>query len=221
MKTNIAYRADLPTDQKAQIDYIVLDGSSSMNRIWWDALGSIDAYVDGLRAAKINTHIKLTTFDSGHMNYPHRDAPLESWVPLRDEPIGAFGGITPLYDAIALVGRELRDLDPPKASIVFVTDGAENGSRHTDLVQAKSIIKWMEAKGWTVTFIGCNFDNTDLANMLGVTEAQAIGVTSAKLTDAGKALSRKRVANAIGGAPMHWSDDERQRFGGYLGGPSA
>jgi hypothetical protein len=121
-----------------------------------------------------------------------------------------YGGGTAVSRAIATGGFDL---------IVIATDGYENGSSHTDLNQARAIIKWMEAKGWSVTFIGCDFNNEELANKLGVTASQAIGVAKKMLTDAGASLGAKRVANDRSGAPIHWNDDEKQQFGGYLSGP--
>lgn len=203
-----------------QIDYILLDGSSSMSGQWFDVLDAIDAYVDGVKAAGAQTVVKVATFDSTDLNCIQRDDDIKAWVPFKTSPIGSYGGTTPLYDAIALMGRQLRDLNPPRASIVIATDGDENGSRYTDVVQAQAIIKWMEAKGWQVTFIGCDWNNGTLADKLGVNKSAAIGVSKARLTDAARELSKKRARYGASGAPMHWSDDEKQQFGGYLANPN-
>jgi hypothetical protein len=64
---------------------------------------------------------------------------------------------TPLFDAINMMGRELQALNPPRCSIVIITDGDENGSRHTTADQARAILDWCRAQGWQVTFLGADF----------------------------------------------------------------
>lgn len=202
----------------SQYDYILLDGSSSMMDKWWDTLDAIQAYVDGTRAANIHSHIVVQTFDSCEIDCIQRDEPITQWKNLRSDPIGAYWGSTPLYDAINVMARRLRDLDPPRASIVIVTDGGENASKYTDLTQAKALLDWMRAKGWQITFIGANFDNSEQGRMLGANEHTAIGVERKQLANAASALAKKRAAYGLYGTPMHYSDSERQQFGGYLTG---
>ena len=101
-----------------------------------------------------------------------------------------------------------------------MTDGEENASQFTDLIRAKAILNWMRAKGWQVTFIGANFNNSQQASLLGGHPASAIGVSTQRLADATGALAAKRARYGLYGEPMHFSDDEKQEFGGFLGGPS-
>jgi hypothetical protein len=37
------------------------------------------------------------------------------------------------------------------------------------------------------------------------------------LKDAAQELANKRSRHASSGAPMHWNEEERHQFGGYLG----
>jgi hypothetical protein len=209
-----------PTKTTSQVDYILLDGSSSMQDKWWDTLDAIQAYIDGVKAANIHSHCTVQVFDTNDLEYIARDCKIEDWVALRTEPIGAHWGMTPLYDAIAIMAARLRDLDPPRASVVIVTDGEENLSRFTDLPQAKAFLDWIRAKGWQVTFIGADFNNSDQAQALGANEHTSIGVEKRQLSNAAAALARKRARYGLYGDPMHYTDEERQQFGGYLGGPA-
>lgn len=199
-----------------QLDYILLDGSGSMKSKWWNTLASIDAYMDILRDANLNAHCILSVFDSHDIQCIQRDEPLSSWTPLSQSPVGAYWGGTPLYDAINMTGRHLKELDPAKCHLIIATDGSENGST-TSQIQAKMILDWCRAKGWQVTFIGCDFNNSKDAALLGGSPQSAIGVAREHMTSAAKALGEKRVRHGRTGAPIHWSEAEQQQFGGYLG----
>jgi len=218
--TQIAHYSTVPKEQRIQHDYILLDGSSSMQDKWWDTLDAIQAYVDGTKAANVQSQIIVQVFDSMNLDYMARDVAINDWKPMRSDPIGANWGSTPLYDAINVMCRRLRDIDPPRCSIVIVTDGEENHSRFTDLHQAKALLDWCRAKGWQVTFIGANFNNAEQARALGANDRTSIGVAQRKLTDATSALAKKRARYGLYGEPMHYTDDEHQKFGGFLGGPA-
>jgi hypothetical protein len=181
--------------QPAQLDYIVVDGSSSMVDKWWDFMGALDSFVIALKAQHIGSRVIVSVFST------------------------CPGGMTPLFDAINNAGRHLRDLDPEKASVVFVTDGDNNASQFTDVTQARAILDWMKAKGWQVTFLGCDFNNLTQAQALGITDASAIGVAKALLSDAAKNLAEKRARYGRDGSDMHFTDAEKQQFGGYLNAP--
>lgn len=203
-----------------QLDYILIDGSGSMQDKWWPTLDSVEAFVKVLRAANIHSHGIVTVFDGLNIDNVQRDSTIDTWRPFREDPLSANFHNTPLYDAINLMGRHLRDLDPPSCSIIIVTDGAENGSHHTDIHQARAILDWCRAKGWQVTFLGADFNNASQAKLLGANESNSIGVRKMKLLEAGKALGEKRARHAISGTDINFSKDEKEIFGGYLSGPS-
>lgn len=199
-----------------QLDYILLDGSASMQDQWWQSLSSIDAYVEVLAGANLNAQVILATFDDTDRDCLQRDCNLADWRPLSKSPIGAHYTDTPLYDAINLMGRRIRDLNPQKAHIVIVTDGDENASKWTDQTQAKAILNWCRAKGYQVTFIGASFDNAKQAALLGSTPSAAIGVRKELLTEATRGLAQKRISYGLAGTDIHFSNEERTKFGGYL-----
>jgi hypothetical protein len=219
--TALAPFTSVPSLSNVQHDYILLDGSGSMTNKWYDMLAAIDAYVAGLKVAGVRSHITLHVFDSNDHEYVARSQSIDDWTPLSASPIGLHGGTTPLYDAIAIMGRHLRDWSPPRAAATIVTDGGENASRATDQPLAKAILDWMRARGWQVTFVGAEFNNARQAELLGGQPQSAIGVSTARLTDATSALAAKRARYALYGEPMHWTDGERQQFGGFLAAPEA
>jgi hypothetical protein len=185
-----------------------------MQSKWWETVGALTAYIDVLKSQNISSHGILQVFDSVDLDSVQRDTTLDQWTPLAD--LGSHWGMTPLYDAINLMGRRLRDLDPPRCSIVIVTDGDENGSRHTTDVQARAILDWCRAKGWQVTFLGADFNNSKQAKLLGADDSNSVGVQKMKLLEAGRALGDKRVKHALYGDDINFSEDERKNFGGYL-----
>lgn len=201
-----------------QLDYVLLDVSRSMISKIVSSLAAIDAYVDTVRGATFNSHFVLATFDDGPITI-QRDEPIADALPLVSyRPFTSFGG-TALYDAINSIGRELRDMDPDRASVLIVTDGEERDSRYTDATQARAIIDWMKAKGWQVTLFGCDFNNLKQAEALGLTSANAVGVQKQLLSEAARRTAEKRNRYGVTGEDMEFSDDERAQFGGYLMGP--
>lgn len=205
------------TKRTATADFILVDGSGSMHGKWASLMQAVDAFINELN---VETQITLVQF-SGGSYHPEfvtaRDCTPSQWIPVGTGEFHPIGGMTPLYDAINMMGRHARDSNPVKPGIAFiVTDGEENASKTTQ-VQAKAILDWMRAKGWTIKFLGCDFDNSKQARALGGDKTEAIGVSTARLTDATKALAKKRNLHAQYGAPMEWSEEDHQQFGGYLG----
>lgn len=203
-----------------QLDYFLIDGSSSMSDKWWEMLAGLDEYMKVLKSMNIASHGIVHTFDSRDLHCVQRDSLISTWDTFIDDPIGLNSGMTPLYDAINLMGRRLADLDPPNACIIIVTDGEENCSSHTDVHQAHAILDWCRAKGWQVVFLGADFNNSRQAKALGADESNTIGVRKMLMKDAGKSLGEKRARHARAGTDITFTEDERKTFGGYLTGPS-
>lgn len=203
-----------------QLDYILLDGSGSMMTKWHETLAGLDGYMGALRAANVASHGIVTVFQGNTLDSVQRDSVIADWKPFTTTGLTSGWGGTPLYDAVNLMGRSLRDLNPPRASIIIVTDGMENGSRHTTHAQAKAILDWCRAKGWQVTFLGADFNNSQQAKLLGATPSNSIGVQKMLMHEAGKLLGGKRVRNVMFGEDISFTDEEKKDFGGYLTGPS-
>lgn len=216
--TPLAIRTNTVTKLSTeQLDFILLDGSGSMSAKWWPMLGAIDAYVAGLKQAHVKSHLLLHIFDSHDLKLVGRDTHIDAWKTFDEDPLGAHFGSTPLYDAIVIMGSTIRDLNPAKCAVTIVTDGDEAGSRFATIDQARSVLDWLRAQGFTVTFIGCDFENDLQAKALGANASNSIGVRKELLTDAAKTYARKRANSARTGEDINFSEDEKQKFGGYLG----
>jgi Mg-chelatase subunit ChlD len=199
-----------------QIDYILVDGSGSMMSRWQEAMKATDEYVMKLR--DVPTTVTVATFSSGGgFDYRVlRESHPESWQHVsEDGSVTCPGGGTPLYDAINTMARVLHEKMPDKASILIITDGDENASK-TTVDQAKAILDYCRRRGWQVTFLGCDFENSRQARLLGATSESQMGIDARRLTDATSALAEKRKHYDQFGAPMGFSDDEKKKFGGYL-----
>jgi hypothetical protein len=194
----------------SSLDYFLIDGSGSMQSKWWDTLAALDNFTLTLRAAHADPHGVVSVFAGGDIQMLQRDGLLSGWKKFTEEPLGSTWGGTPLYDAILLMGQHLRDLDPPTCSIVIVTDGHENMS-HTSSAQAAGVLDWCRAKGWFVTFLGADFNNSKQARLLGANDSNAIGVQQKLLPEAGRLLGKKRLSG-----DMDFTPGEKKQFGGYL-----
>lgn len=199
-----------------QLDYFLIDGSGSMTEKWYESQAALQGYLDVLRSENVSSHGIVHIFDNHDMASIQRDAALADWPGFAEAPLVASWGMTPLYDAINLMARELAALDPARCAITIVTDGDENGSRHTSSDQARALLDWCRAKGWQVTFLGADFNNSRQAKLLGATESNSIGVQKHLLKEAGRLLGQKRANNARYGNDIDFTDDEKTTFGGLL-----
>lgn len=212
--TSLAVRSALPVG--VSVDYLLIDGSSSMTEKWDDTVAALETYIMDLKDAKLNSHILASVFTSEDCDMLQRDTILSDFVSFYDEPISSHWGMTPLYDAINAMGRRMQALNPTRATILICTDGEENSSQSIDLAQAKFILDWCRAKGWQVIFIGCDYNNSLQAQALGANADKAIGVQRELLTDAAKELAKKRRTYGLTGTEIHFTEEEQRKFGGLL-----
>lgn len=201
-----------------QMDFILLDASISMSDKWYPLMAAVDLFVDTLKASNMHSHGIVSTFaESDTVGTVVLDSPIADWPLLGQHVKFLCGGATALYDGINFMGREMAHYQPERASIVIMTDGGETGSQHTDVHQARAILDWCRAQGWQVTFFGCDFDNAAQAQALGADARQFIGVDKQHLKEAAKSLGDKRVRYGHGADDIGFDDDEKSKFGGYLG----
>jgi uncharacterized protein with von Willebrand factor type A (vWA) domain len=185
-----------------------------MHDKWWDTLAALDNFTSVLRAANVASHGIISVFSGRDLQMIQRDDVIARWPSFATSPLVSTWHDTPLYDAVNLMGRHLRDLAPERCSIVIVTDGEENCSQ-TSAAQAKAILDWCRAQGWTVTFLGADFDNFAQARLLGANASNSLGVRRELLREAGTLLGRKRIA-WHGDGEIEFTGEERAKFGGYL-----
>lgn len=218
---NIVTRnSDIQSGIETDFDFILLDGSGSMSSKWWPMLQAIDSYVSELKGQMVSTHLTLHVFDDNDIKLEQRNVNIAQWKTFIEDPIGAHFGGTPLYDAITIMGRTIQQLNPDPAKgrrILIVTDGGDTGNEFADLNMAKSILDWLRAQGFQITFMGCDFNNQTQAKALGANPQNTIGVQKEKLNDALKLLAQRAAKHSRTGEDIHFSEDERKTFGGYLG----
>jgi hypothetical protein len=205
--------------QAPQLDYILVDGSGSMLDKWHDTLAALDGFCDTLKSQGVSSHGIVHVFDTDNLDNIQRDCPISEWPQFTTAGLTAGWSTTPLYDAINLMVRRLAELDPARCSIVIVTDGHETSSRQTTDVQARALLDWCRAKGWQVTFLGADFNNSRQAALLGADATNSIGVQKALMHEAGELLGTKRASNARFGTDINFTDEEKTDFGGYLSAP--
>jgi hypothetical protein len=200
----------------SQLDFILLDGSGSMQPKWWDMLAAIDTYVSTLRTNAVDSHLIMHIFDDSDLRLEGRNTHIRDWKPFDIDPVGAHFGGTPLYDAIVMMGATIRDLNPSACAITIVTDGENGHNNFATLEQATAVLDWLRAQGFQVTFIGCDFNNSRQARALGANDSNSIGVQKKLLSAAAKNYAEKRTAHARTGADISFTEGERQQFGGHL-----
>jgi len=201
-------------EPEVQLDMVLTDGSGSMQDTWFNTQTALEIYFDDLK--KINTHVRVATFDSQNHNWIQRDCHSSELEPLKSSPLQANFTSTPLYDAIQQMCWQLRDLNPKRCTILIVTDGWENSSKFTSLAQVKAFLTWCKTRGWAVVFMGDGFNTSAMAQELGLAKDQTIGVQKALLPEAMKMLGKKRQAYAYGADSMVFTEDEQTQYGGLL-----
>jgi hypothetical protein len=226
MARHIINRPDLVKGKESSLhapfmEYFLVDGSGSMAVNWPQTMAGMTNYVEHLKSKNIRSWGIAQVFDNSNLCDIQLDCELEFWPNLSQSQLGLPGGMTPLYDAINLMVRDLAERDPQNCAITIVTDGDETGnmqggSRHTDAAQARALLDWCRAQSWQVTFLGANIDNHDIANRLGANPTNLIGVRRELLGEAGKTLAEKRVNNIQTGNDIDFTKDEQTHFGGYL-----
>ncbi|HEY4658236.1 MAG TPA: vWA domain-containing protein [Gemmatimonadaceae bacterium] len=134
---------------------VILDQSGSMELKKGDVIGGFNRFLDEQKAQPGECRLSLVTFNT-EKTVIHAALPIADVPPLTAATY-APGGMTALLDALA-EGVRLADKHKQAAERVLclvITDGEENSSRETTLVQAREIIKAREALGdWTFTYLG-------------------------------------------------------------------
>jgi Mg-chelatase subunit ChlD len=196
--------------------YILLDRSGSMQTRWTETVGALNAYVAGLAGEKATkkTEVTVVAFDNQDLLLVVRSGVKASdWKPISEAELRPRG-MTPLYDAIGKLVATVRQDSPEKATIVIITDGAENGSRELKKDAAKSMLDEMRAKQLDVVFIGADFDAFAQGSGLGNAAGSTIIMKSGSYGDAMSVLATRSMAYAAGGAVASFSDADRKRAAG-------
>lgn len=196
--------------------YILLDRSGSMSARWVETIGSLNAYVEGLKAEKATKKAEVTVaaFDDREpFKVLRSSVKAAEWSDINNDEVQPRG-MTPLYDAIGKLVETIRSDAPKKATIVIVTDGAENTSREIKKDAAKAMLDEMRGKGFDVVFIGADFNafgqGADLGNVAGST----LNMTSGNYAAAMRGLSTRTSNYASTGTVGSFSDEDRKKAAG-------
>jgi hypothetical protein len=174
--------------------YLLLDRTGSMRRLWTEALGAVNGYVEEFaKGSGPADAVTLAVFDSLEglkFDVLRRAAHPLSWTPVTDAEASPRGQ-TPLFDAIARIVALAEADAPQKAVIAIMTDGEENASREVSRDAAKAALDAARAKDWQVVFLGADFARFDDASAVGVAGAQAMAVAPGQMEDAMRSTARK------------------------------
>jgi len=149
---------------------VILDRSGSMSSIKNEAIGGVNAFVDGQKKVPGEAQLTLVIFDN-IIETVHNQVPLQL-VPTLTEEVYIPRGMTALYDAIGVTMTQLlsEKQDPTVKTIVAIlTDGAENASREFSGKAVADLIKTAETEhNWEVLFLGANIDVEKVATQLNI-----------------------------------------------------
>ncbi len=199
-----------------QHDYILLDRSGSMVTQWSDAIGGVNAYVQGLAKNDTTKDIFVTVaiFDTaGPFDVIRKNVPASAWDDIKSTEASPRGG-TPLYDAVGRLVNTVEIDAPEKAAIVIMTDGQENASQEHNQESAKKLLDKCRDKGWQVLFLGSNFDNAAQGARLGNMAAATMSYDSANTAQVFISTATMRGLYASGAVgSMAYSAEDRKKAG--------
>lgn len=207
-----------------QHDFILVDRSGSMSGIWEECLSSINSYAKDLAEKRVDTGITVITFDENG-GQPTFDKVRDRIIPSTFRPISVEldgitpRGMTPLNDAIAKA-LSLANAGPvpgqtyDKVALMIVTDGMENASKEYPgdhgRAQVNLLLDAARAKGWSIIFIGANFDNKAQAAAYNNAGAQTTSVAPGKMGLMSRKLGATRAAYAVGAVDqMNFTDEDK------------
>lgn len=145
--------------------FLLVDRTGSMQKNWKETISTVNAYVNELRSnTLVDLRINLSFFDA------YSDAPILQqklvsstfWKDLSaTDPSISPRGMTPLYDAIGLFARKVKEQGLKKKDLVqfvIMTDGQDTGGQEYTKEEVKKILAKFEKKQWNVTFLGANME---------------------------------------------------------------
>ena len=186
---------------------VILDKSGSMESKQADVIGGFNAFVAEQRKTPGRARMIVTQFNT-EVTPPTPAVPLEEVLPLTPERYTP-GGNTALFDAIAqTVGRADAEKRPDERVLcLIITDGEENSSRETTLVQVKKLITEREARGdWTFAYLGAAPDRW-------AEESGMSAYSAAKFSDADPRASFRAASAATRRLRMSKQRSSRAFFG--------
>lgn len=211
--TELTKRNDLVV---TQADFILLDRSASMESMWREALGGVNAYVEGLKEQGVATEITFATFDRDGSNRQvtkvHRqDHTPAVWRDVNNDDAEPRGS-TPLYDAVADIVELAERKGAQRCAIIIMTDGEENSSQRRTRSEAKALLDKCRERGWQVIMLGANFDNWGQAQGLGNLAGATASVSAENFKSALADTATMRSSYGAAGKSMGYSEEQKRRW---------
>lgn len=201
--------------------YILLDRTGSMGSIWEEALGSVNAYVDGLKnpvdgaKASGDDKVTLAVFDHhGGLQFDilRRSVTASTWNNVTDAEASPRG-MTPLFDSIARLVSLAESDAPQRAILVIMTDGRENASVEVTRDGAKAALDRARAKGWEIVFLGANFAKFADADAVGVIQSKSMAMSPGRMEASMRSLASKSRRYFEQAADVDFNDEDRAQSG--------
>jgi hypothetical protein len=193
--------------------YILLDRTGSMQSIWAEALGSVNAYVKAL--AEGDGYATLAVFDAHEglqFDVLRAGVPVQAWQDVTDAD-ATPRGMTPLYDAIGRMIARAESEAPEKAVLVIMTDGEENASREMKKDDVKAALDRIEKKGWQTVFLGAEFAKFNDADAIGIAGGSQMAMAKGQMSASMSRLAAKSRAYFDRNAHIDFNEDDRKEAG--------
>jgi len=185
--------------------YILLDRSGSMQSMWDEAIGSINAYVKKLST---KTKIQVDVFDSVSHDTV-RKTTAGKWEDISSKEVEPRAS-TPLYDSCGKIMSDAESDNSKKTILVVMTDGYENSSKEYSKDAIKAKVKSFEDKKWEVVFLGANFDAVEsVSGAVGVASAKTMNVTRGNLFASMDMLSSYTSSYATTGTAINFTNEDK------------
>jgi hypothetical protein len=170
---------------------MVLDRSGSMEYIRDETIGSVNGYVDEVKADHPNARFSLTIFDNVSIDTIVDNVAISDVKPLTRETY-VPRGMTPLHDAIGHTVALLEKSDAKNKILVVLTDGFENCSREFNGMSIKKLLDSKQTDdSWLVIYLGANQDACVVGQQMGFTMDNSLSFAADKI-----GLSMTAVAGA-------------------------
>ncbi len=167
---------------------LVVDRSGSMQSIYNDAQGGINAFIAQQAELPGEAFISLVQFDTKY-EFVAKGIPASEFPEYKLVPRGGTALLDAVGRAINETGQRLSRMNeqdrPGLVAIVVMTDGEENSSREFTRAEIKNMIEHQQTQyNWQFTFLGADQDAFAEAASMGVARAGAANFAKHKVMTA-------------------------------------
>lgn len=165
---------------KKVYNLIILDESGSMHGLEDVSVTGVNETLKTIRKAyeefpQQEQYVTFATF-SGEPYHEENTCrvkrKLQHITGVTDLDLGEYtpDGMTPLWDSMGLLLKELEDevTEEDLVLVTIITDGYENSSVRYDADKIKKLVTRLDEQGWVFTYIGANQDASEAAGEMGI-----------------------------------------------------